>query len=102
MDTFLSINPTDKFEIYNFYLNLFGNILLFIPFSIILITVFKMNRVNWIVLIAFLSSICIETLQYIFQVGFADIDDVILNLVGAITGCFIYKIGIQVKLGLFS
>ncbi|MEP7250930.1 MAG: VanZ family protein [Ginsengibacter sp.] len=101
IDTFLSISPTDKFEIYNFYLNLFGNILLFIPFSIILITAFKIKRLKWIISIAFLVSICIETLQYLFQVGLADIDDVILNLLGAITGYFIYKAIIQINWSIF-
>ncbi len=35
-----------------------------------------------------LLSITIETLQYIFNVGVADIDDVILNTIGACAGYF--------------
>lgn len=91
IDTYLSINPAEKFEIYNFYLNLFGNILLFIPFAIIQSTAFNIKRLKWILLNTFLVSVFIETLQYIFQVGLADIDDVILNLTGSIAGYFIYK-----------
>lgn len=95
--TFLTMNVNDKFEIFNFYLNLFGNIILFIPFAIILNTVFKVDKLKLILLFTVLLSTSIEILQYIFQVGLADIDDVILNSIGAILGYFIYNKIIQMK-----
>ncbi len=91
------MNVNDKFEIFNFYLNLFGNIILFIPFAIILNTVFKVDKLKLILLFTVLLSTSIEILQYIFQVGLADIDDVILNSIGAILGYFIYNKIIQMK-----
>ena len=87
----------NKFEMYNFYVNLFGNILLFIPFSIILLTTFKINKLKLILLWAALLSTSIEVTQYIFQVGFPDIDDVILNVTGAAIGFFFYKLFLQLN-----
>ncbi|MEP7231844.1 MAG: VanZ family protein [Ginsengibacter sp.] len=95
--TFLTLNANDNFEVYNFYLNLFGNILLFLPFGIILITVFNVHKLKWIILSTIILSSCIEVLQYLFQVGLADIDDVVLNLSGAVLGFYLYKKIIQVK-----
>ncbi len=37
-------------------------------------------------------SALIELIQYIFQIGLADIDDIILNIIGGILGFYIYKI----------
>ncbi|MEO6637349.1 MAG: VanZ family protein [Ginsengibacter sp.] len=92
VDNFLALAPSDKFEICEFYLNLFGNILLFVPFSVILITAFKLIKLRFILLWAAVVSISIEITQYVFQIGFPDIDDVILNVTGALLGFFIYKI----------
>ncbi len=89
--TFLALDPNVKNELYNFYTNLFGNIILFIPFPIVLITVFKIEKLGVIIISAILFSTSIETLQYLFQIGLADIDDVILNTLGALIGFFLYK-----------
>lgn len=96
------MNMNDKFEVFNFFLNLFGNILLFVPFSIILLRVFKMDRLRFILLWATLLSVFIELNQYIFQVGYPDIDDVILNLSGACLGFFLYKLLLQSKFLAYS
>ena len=98
VNTFLSIRATDKIEVFNFYLNLFGNIFLFVPFSVILFRVFKVTKLKFVVLWAALLSIFIEANQYIFQVGYADIDDVILNVLGAVLGFFLYKLVLQAGL----
>ncbi|MDQ6763760.1 MAG: VanZ family protein [Bacteroidota bacterium] len=81
----------NKKEVYNFYLNLIGNIILFIPFPMVLIMVGKIDKFKVIILLAFLFSTSIEIVQYLFQIGLADIDDVILNTTGALIGFFIYK-----------
>lgn len=86
------MSTTDRFEVYNFYQNLFGNIILFIPFSLILITAFKLSKLKFIILWAILLSTTIEIIQYIFHVGFPDIDDLILNVTGAVIGFFLYKL----------
>jgi colanic acid biosynthesis glycosyl transferase WcaI len=72
---------------FNYLSNIFGNILLFFPLPVILKMYIKVYKFLNVLLISMLFSIAIETLQYIFKVGVADIDDVILNTVGA---CFGY------------
>ncbi len=91
INTYLTL-PNDKYEIYNFYINLFGNVLLFIPLSFILITVFKVEKLKYVILIGILLSVFIEFMQYAFQIGLADIDDVILNSMGTIVGYSLFKL----------
>ncbi len=72
--------------------NLFGNILLLAPFGLLL-PLLRHHRMNlWsILLLAVLFSIVIEAAQYLTGVGEADIDDVILNTLGALLGYGIYR-----------
>ena len=76
---------------FNYYSNLLGNIILFIPIPFVLAWYFKMNRFLPILFTGFLISLSIELLQYIFDVGVADIDDIILNTLGTFAGFFCYK-----------
>lgn len=76
---------------FHFLGNLFGNILLFIPFSFIAVLVFKMQRWFRIVLLAFVLSLAIEVIQYYTGWGVADADDVILNTAGAAIGFYLCK-----------
>lgn len=64
------------------------NIILFIPlgFFIKMLTQYNFYQV---ISICFLLILFIELLQFIFCLGYADIDDVILNSIGAIIGYFI-------------
>jgi glycopeptide antibiotics resistance protein len=75
----------------NFYIDIFGNILLFIPFAFILFLVFNIKSGKKIILISLLTSICIETIQFLLGIGVADIDDVILNTIGACIGVLLLK-----------
>lgn len=67
----------------------FGNIFWFIPMGIIL-----GKRLNFIatVLLAGLISFSIETLQWLFNNGVSDIDDIIFNIAGAAIGYIIYYV----------
>ena len=44
-----------------------------------------------IVLLAFLFSACVEFCQYKFALGYAEVDDVIHNTLGAAIGVFAYN-----------
>src|ERR1700681_4973998 len=92
INDFRHLNPRESREVFNFLSNVLGNIFLFIPFSIILFSVFNVKNSNSVLLSAFLLSVSIEMLQYLFRIGVADIDDVILNTLGAGIGILIYKI----------
>ncbi|MDO4377552.1 MAG: VanZ family protein [Erysipelotrichia bacterium] len=73
--------------------NLFGNILIFIPMGIFLPLIFKRNN-NFLYLLinTFLISLSIEVIQYYTKLGTADVDDIILNVLGSVLGFAIYKI----------
>jgi glycopeptide antibiotics resistance protein len=92
INDFRHLNPRESREVFNFLSNVLGNIFLFIPFSIILFSVFNVKNSNSVLLSAFLLSVSIEMLQYLFRIGVADIDDVLLNTLGAGIGILIYKI----------
>jgi glycopeptide antibiotics resistance protein len=76
--------------IYNYYSNLIGNIILFLPYPIVLILAFKIHKISTILLLTITLSFSIELLQFIFKVGVADIDDIILNTIGACAGYACY------------
>lgn len=72
-------------------INIFGNILMFVPFGFLGIVFPKLNNF-WILIFDFLFAIIIvESLQYFTRLGVFDIDDVILNTIGVAIGFWIYK-----------
>ena len=68
-----------------------SNILLFVPFGFIISSYVKPNKFYLPVLISFLVSITIEFVQLNIGRSF-DVDDIILNTIGATFGYLIYKI----------
>lgn len=73
--------------------NLFGNILMFIPMGFYLPSLFKKQK-NFLIML--LTVICISTsiecIQFFTKLGTSDIDDIILNVFGAIIGYIFYFI----------
>lgn len=58
------------------------NVLLFIPFGFL----FPKNDYRVVLLSGFLTSICIETVQYFVCLGLCELDDVICNTLGSLAG----------------
>ena len=85
-----------KYTAYTFaeqtFQNLIGNIMLFIPLGIFLpvVSSYRYRSLVNVAAFAFICSVSIETIQFIerqFEIyRFVDIDDVILNTLGAILG----------------
>jgi len=73
------------------FMNVFGNIILFIPLGIYLPLLVRDKRMGINILWIFLISLSVEITQYIFGIGASDIDDVILNTLGGFIGIAIYK-----------
>ena len=72
-------------------INIFGNILIFVPFGFLGIVFPKLNQF-WILILDFLFAIItLESFQYFTRLGVFDIDDVILNTVGVAIGFWIYR-----------
>jgi glycopeptide antibiotics resistance protein len=76
-------------EAVEFYKDLFGNVLLFIPLPFFLLYFFGMRSFSRLLLVSFITSLVVETIQFIFRIGVADIDDLFLNTIGALTGLLI-------------
>ena len=92
VENYRNLNPAYPRSEYHFYANLLGNILLFVPFSVILLHFFRIRSMTNVLFAALLFSMSIEATQYIFHLGVADIDDVWLNFLGAIFGILVYRI----------
>ena len=72
-------------------LNLIGNTTMFIPLGVVWPIVFKKLNSHWKVISAGIGcSLCIEILQLPFYDRVSDIDDLILNSAGYITGYLLY------------
>lgn len=74
-------------------LNLVGNVAAFMPFGFILPEVWnQLNHWYTITLLGFLFSLCIETAQLAGRVGSFDVDDLLLNTIGAMIGYFAFVV----------
>lgn len=72
-------------------LNLFGNVICFIPFGAVLPVISERQRkLGRITVLSFLSSLLIELIQLVSRVGSCDVDDILLNTLGGICGYFIF------------
>lgn len=77
---------------YQFYSDFIGNILLFIPLPFFLSLLAGINNFKRILIVSAITSLLIETIQFISGIGVADIDDVILNTTGACLGFLLLKL----------
>jgi len=77
-----------------FVKNLAGNVLIFVPWGILVPLKYKWER--WLCLRTFVSgvllSVGIELLQYVLRVGFCDVDDLMLNTLGVVFGIVVYAV----------
>ena len=74
------------------------NVILYIPLGLFLPCCFRLfEKVRYAVLTAFLCSVCIETIQGIFHIGFFEVDDILNNTLGAIIGVLLYQLVAKVK-----
>ena len=75
-----------------FLINIVGNMVAFMPFGFFLPIISRRNR-KWYNTVSFglIFSLILETLQLIFKVGSFDVDDMLLNTVGAGLGFLVYR-----------
>lgn len=68
-----------------FWVNIAGNLFAFAPFALFLPVLFNVQRKLWVFLLTIvLIVITVETAQLVLLTGFCDIDDLILNTIGAV------------------
>jgi glycopeptide antibiotics resistance protein len=71
--------------------NVAGNIVIFIPLGTFLLLFKKDKRVLINLLLIFIVSLFVESVQGILGIGASDIDDIILNCLGGLIGILAYK-----------
>lgn len=74
-----------------------GNIIWFVPFGMYLQYMGKTKKSLHTAFYGFLFSLLIETLQYVFGTGFSELDDLVLNTLGAWIGGSLVKVGMRFK-----
>ena len=86
------IHRTIPYLIPHDIISLLGNFALFIPFGLFIPRLFeRYRRFVKFILLAFAILISIETFQVLTLRGSFDVDDIILNLAGAVIGFFIAR-----------
>lgn len=82
----------DHFNFEIWFKNLFGNIVLFIPIGIFLPMLnTKYRRVSALTAASIILIAVVELIQLLSRVGSFDIDDIILNTLGALLGLMMTK-----------
>lgn len=72
--------------------NLFGNILIFLPFGFFISMAGKTRGFFKTLFYSLALSLCVEVLQLVTRVGSFDVDDILLNTVGGVLGYIIFVI----------
>lgn len=84
----------------NSFENLFGNILIFVPFGFLIPHAMeKMKYFLWIFLFSFCFIVDIELFQLVTRFGEFDVDDILLNMTGVIVGWGIFHLIAYLKKG---
>lgn len=75
------------------FANIFGNVLIFVPFGMLIPVLSKRyKRLPGVTLLSFELSLAVELIQLITKVGSCDVDDMLLNTLGGMLGFVCYKI----------
>lgn len=79
---------------FHMYAMFVENIIMFIPFGVLLPILFRIFRSGWAcVLTGFICSCSIEILQHITQTGYLQLDDVVTNTTGTLLGWLAWEAG---------
>lgn len=75
------------------FTNIFGNVLGFIPFGFILPIINRRMRSGFLITLSgFGLSVTVEVIQLVTKVGCFDVDDMILNTLGALLGYLAFAV----------
>lgn len=95
---FIPFKEMFRYRIFSklFFKNVVGNMLMFLPYGFFVSYFLKLNKSKIIFILSFIVSLTIETTQLIIGRVF-DVDDIMLNIVGAFAGYILYRIFHNVK-----
>ncbi len=69
-----------------------SNFVTFIPFGLLLSLNFKKAALWRLLIVVFVFSMGVETLQFIFAIGTTDATDVVTNTLGGLVGLVLYRL----------
>lgn len=89
-------SPLYPIELRMLYINFFGNIILFMPLGFLLALINpEKSNFKTILIVSTCASVMIELMQWVglsFGINrYIDVDDVLLNVAGAVLGFYCYK-----------
>ncbi|MFS0869487.1 VanZ family protein [Paenibacillus xylanilyticus] len=88
----------DRYNAETWVKNLFGNIVLFIPLGIWIPWLFRKCRTGLrFTMAVILLLLAVELTQLVTRVGSFDVDDIILNTIGAWIGYVVFRLFIQTR-----
>lgn len=83
-----------EYNSFDVFKQIIDNILVFVPFGLLFPAAcgMKHTKKSYVIVAAagFLLSLTIETVQFVFSIGFSEVDDIINNTWGCIAGCGAY------------
>lgn len=88
----INLIPLEMIKQQGFTLNVWGNIVLFIPLGVYAAHFLKRSTFLKVTGILFAMSMAIESIQYVLKRGASDVDDVLLNVFGGMVGYSIYAV----------
>ena len=74
------------------FTNLFGNILIFMPFGFFISLASRARGFFMTLFYSFGLSLCVEVFQLLKKVGSFDVDDLLLNTIGGVLGYILFSI----------
>ena len=85
------------------FLNLIGNVIGFMPFGFMLPMISNHFR-KWyrVLLYGFFLTLLVESVQLFSGIGIFDVDDIILNTLGALLGYFVYLPVVRIGRSLYG
>lgn len=82
----------EQLGMFAMFTNLFGNVLIFMPFGFFMPVAFRNKRFFSALCYSFGLSLCVETFQLVAKVGSFDVDDLLLNTAGGAAGYILYVV----------
>ena len=82
----------DQVGMFAMFTNLFGNVVIFVPFGFFMPMASRYRSFFSTVFYSFGLSLCVETFQLLTKVGSFDVDDMLLNTLGAAAGYLCYRL----------
>ncbi len=82
----------EQLGVFVVFSNLFGNILIFMPFGFFISMASRSSSFFMALFNSLGLSLCVEVLQLVTRVGSFDVDDILLNTIGGVFGYIVFVI----------